>query len=132
MIQAITPISERREEWIKRVNALVDQVAEWSQAEGWTVEREEQTIEEDRIGKYTVPSLRVFVNKGELFLNPKALELLGRANGRVDLSAYPSMFRVKLLGVDGNWEIMTDSNIPLPRPWDKQTFVEIVRYMLPF
>ena len=130
MTRTLDQSQERRESWIRRVQALADQVAKWSEAKGWKVQREETEIEEEGIGKYHVPAIRVFLPKGELFLDPRALDVLGTFDGRVDLSVYPTMSRVKLLGIPGGWEIMTQSNIPLRKPWNQKTFVQVVEDML--
>jgi hypothetical protein len=108
---------------------LADQVSGWCNAEGWAVERDEKVIQERALGRYTVPSLRVTVPSGELSLNPIGLYVVG-ADGRVDLEAFPTLSRVKLVGDAGGWKIMTDSNVPLRVPWDRQTFVQLVQDLL--
>ncbi|HET6247764.1 MAG TPA: hypothetical protein VFE47_08710 [Tepidisphaeraceae bacterium] len=64
---------------------------------------------------------------GEGFLTPIALHIVGDADGRVDLEAWPSMNRVRFVGKSGGWEIITDSNVPLRQPWNRETFVQPVR-----
>ena len=120
------PDVERRREWIQRVTALVDQVQQWATAEGWLVHRTEKQLHERLIGDYSVPTLQIRAPGGELFLKPIAFHIVG-ADGRVDLEAWPTLNRVKLVGRDGNWQIVTDSNVPLRKPWDSETFVELVR-----
>ena len=66
---------------------------------------------------------------GELLLEPVALFVRG-ARGRVDLEAFPSQSRVKLLLDNGTWQIMTDSNVPLRQPWTEDTFVQLARDLL--
>jgi hypothetical protein len=113
-----------RDEWIARVDALADQVQRWCQAEGWAVARQMKTIREREIGVYDAPELRILVDDGEIHLSPIALEVLG-SKWRVDLKGYPTLSRVKLLPAEEGWTIMTDSNVPLRRPWDSKTFVEL-------
>lgn len=119
----------RRTEWVARVSVLADQVAQWCAAEGWTVEREEKRVREKLLGEYTVPVLLMTVPGGELHLNPIALHVVG-GNGRVDLEAFPTLSRVKLVGEDGGWKIMTDSNVPLRHPWNEETFVQLVQDLM--
>lgn len=121
--------AQRRQEWVARVNALADQVQQWCEAEGWGVEREEKPIREKAFGQYVVPLLRITAPGGELHLNPIALHVIG-GDGRVDLEAFPTLSRIKLVGENGHWKIMTDSNVPLRRPWDPQTFVELAHDLL--
>jgi hypothetical protein len=129
MTQVADSYQQSRDAWIGRVSALVDEVAAWCQAEGWAVEREEKIIREQALGQYMVPSLRITVAGGELSVNPIGLQVVG-ADGRVDLEAFPTLSRVKLVGDPSGWKIMTDSNVPLRLPWDRQTFVQLVRDLL--
>lgn len=93
------------------------------------MEREDKPVRERLLGDYTVPLLRIMLPRGELHLNPIALDVIG-ADGRVDLEAFPTLSRVKLIGENGGWKIMTDSNVPLRRPWEPATFVELVNDLL--
>lgn len=129
MTQAVDPYQQRRQEWVGRVNALVGEVSAWCQAEGWLVESDQKTLREQLLGKYAVPSLRIHAPGGEVLLNPIALHVAG-GDGRVDLEAFPTLSRVKLVGAANGWTIMTDSNVPLRQPWDRQTFVQLVRDLL--
>jgi hypothetical protein len=129
MTQTADPSAQRRHEWVLRVNSLADQVQKWCQDEGWGVQREEKTVREKVLGEYAVPLLRISAPGGELDLNPIALNVIG-GDGRVDLEAFPTLSRVKLVGEGDGWKIMTDSNVPLRRPWNAQTFVELARDLL--
>lgn len=117
---------QRRDEWLHRVGNLIDQVEAWSTAEGWAVLRDDKRIRERLLGEYTAPALRIRAPGGDVFLTPIALHIVG-ADGRVDLEAWPTLNRVKLVGRDGAWQIMTDSNVPLREPWGRDTFVSLVR-----
>ena len=120
------------QDWVHRVEVLAKQVAQWSKAQGWAVKIEKMTIDEENVGVYRVPSVRVVLSeRQELYLEPRALETLARdVNGLVDLHAYPTMARVMFLGVLGGWQIMTTSNVPLRQPWTQETFVQLVQDML--
>jgi hypothetical protein len=54
------------------------------------------------------------------------LHIVG-GDGRVDIEGYPTLNRVKLIGVPGGWTIMTDSNVPLRVPWNAETFHQLAR-----
>jgi hypothetical protein len=120
------PNVERRNEWVQRVSALADQVQQWAVAEGWSVERSEKNLHEQLLGEYGVPALHMRAPGGELYLKPIALHIVG-ADGRVDLEAWPTLNRVKLVGREGTWQIVTDSNVPLREPWSRETFVRLVQ-----
>jgi hypothetical protein len=128
MTQLADPYAQSRQQWIARVRALADQVEQWCRAEGWTVEREDKTVREKTLGEYDVPLLRITAPAGELNLNPVALHVIG-GDGRVDLQAFPNLSRVKLVGEAGTWKIMADS-IPLRRPWNAETFVQLAQDLL--
>jgi hypothetical protein len=117
----------RRDQWISRIKGLIDEIGEWSQSQGWSCARSEITMSEQLFGTYTVPALRVRTNAGqELHVTPIGLHVVG-AEGRVDLEAWPSLNRVRLVGRQGGWEIVTDSNVPLREPWNRDTFLRLVQ-----
>ena len=118
-----------REQWIERVRRLVDEVAAWSEGQGWSVHRDVKTIQERPLGAYSVQTLRVRLPQGEVHVNPIARHVMG-AEGRVDLEAWPSLNRVRLLPLGGNqWKIMTDSNVPLDTPWGSDVFVQLAKHL---
>lgn len=132
MTQALnnaSQIEQRRSEWIARVNAVINQVEQWAAAEGWATARSERTITERGLGQYTVPLLRVRLPLGEVHVIPVALNVIG-AEGRIDIEAFPTTDRVKLIGRGGDWEIYSDSNARLPAPWNAQTFARIAQDLL--
>src|SRR5437016_2029077 len=89
MTQAADPHQLRREEWIARVVALADRIKGWCQSQGWPVEEDQKTIDEDLLGQYSVPVLRISAPGGMLHFNPVALHVLG-GDGQVDLEAFPT------------------------------------------
>lgn len=121
--------AQRRDEWIGRVADLITQVDEWSQAEGWNVERQRKIVQEKLLGAYEVDALVIRLQGGEIHVKPIALHVVG-ADGRVDIEAFPTLSRIKLVGVAGGWQIMTDSNVPLREPWNRETFVQLVHDLL--
>src|SRR5437588_12250590 len=87
-----------REEWVDAVCRLVDDVEGWAAEKGWKTRRVEREINEQAIGRYTVPGLEIDVpeyREGAV-LQPIARVVSGGA-GRVDLSAWPTMWRVLLM-----------------------------------
>jgi hypothetical protein len=133
-VQAVlTPrLERRRDEWVRRVAALVDQIKRWSLEAGWPVDIERVTIDEQLLGSYDAPAARVQLPAGDLPARAVAVTPVGlhtiRGNGRVDVEGYPTLSRVKLIGDDkGGWVIMTDSNVPLRRSWNASTFKRLVQ-----
>jgi len=119
----------RRQAWIALVQELVDQVQQWAGEENWSLHRENKQIAEDVAGAYEVPALRIRNVSGEVRLDPIGLHIVG-AEGRVDVEAWPSLNRVKLLRRGGKWIIMTDSNVPLRDEWGRDAFVRLVNDLL--
>ena len=124
-----------REEWTRAVAALVDDVERWAHEKDWVTRRTEKEINEEAVGRYTVPGLEIDVPEyGEgAFLQPIARVVSGGA-GRVDFSAYPTLSRVHLyrdadeLRRSGasKWIIHTESRLRLKADWKRETFYDIV------
>lgn len=104
---------------------LMDEIESWARKEKWSVVRTEKRLDEERIGEYTVPALHLRSPGGELYVTPIALDVLG-TEGRVDVEAWPSLNRVRLISQPGGWKILTDSNVPLRGPWNRRAFVDLV------
>ena len=109
-----------------RVESLINQISEWAAAEDWATARTERTLKERPFGEYQVPVLRVRLPIGEIHIIPVGLQVIG-ADGRIDIEAFPSLNRVKLIGRGDQWEIYTDSNVPLRQPWSRETFAQLAR-----
>ena len=120
---------QRRDDWVDRVRKLVKTIATWSASEEWQVDHDEKTIHEELLGEYQVPVAVVHVPGGQLQIQPVALHVVG-ADGRVDIEAYPTLNRVKLVGYEGGWRIYTDSNVPLHADWEQGTFVRLAQELL--
>lgn len=127
MVQAVqdpVKLKTRRTQWITRVDTLVSQIAKWSAAENWSVDKSEKAMHESLWGDYIVPTLRIRLPGGEVHVNPVGLHVVG-ADGRVDLETFPTLNRVRLVGHKNQWEIYTDSNVPLRKPWNRKTFSQL-------
>jgi hypothetical protein len=119
----------RRQQWVARVEALVNEIDQWARSQGWTVIRGRKPIQESVIGTYDVPILEARLAGGQIFVNPIGLNVIG-AEGRVDIEAIPTLNRVKLIVRDDQWQVFTDSNVPLRQPWTADNFVQLVRDLL--
>ncbi|HWB54100.1 MAG TPA: hypothetical protein VG722_07905 [Tepidisphaeraceae bacterium] len=126
--QVTNPHRERQlNQWLDCVRGLLDAIRQWSEEQGWPVAEDKKNIREDSLGDYTAPILHIRTPDGQLFVEPIAREILGGAEGRVDLEAWPSLNRVKLLRTADRWQAVTDSGVPLHEPWDQQRFVQLVK-----
>ena len=126
------PTALVRDEWMRALLDLEEDLSCWSVGEGWQVRRATKSFTEESTGQYTAPDLVIDTPEGERLL----VEVKGRgpaeASGRVQLSAWPTLFRVLLLhkpGQDG-WVIRTDSGVPIRQPWNRETFVTLAKDLL--
>jgi hypothetical protein len=115
--------------WTQRVQKLVKEIATWARAEGWQIQQGTKTLQESPLGTYDVPTLQIHLPAGDLLVNPIALDVVG-ADGRVDLEAFPTLNRVKLVGKNGHWRIITDSNVPLSEAWGPELFAQLAKHLL--
>jgi hypothetical protein len=119
-----------KDEWLRAVEALGGEVRGWAENKGWSVEQSEREVTEEQPGTYTVPVLEIETPRGQVVLEPKGQDLIG-ARGRVDLYAWPSLYRVMLLRRPGqDWVVRTESGLNWPHPWEQATFVEIAEGLL--
>ena len=102
-----------KQEWLSRLNVLVDQVEEWAKEWAkerakeleWATRRIEINRTDSRIGKYKVPGLILQGNEYKMLLEPISCSVLG-AEGLVDLYLMPAYDDIaSLLLKDGEWQI---------------------------
>jgi hypothetical protein len=131
------------DEWTGLVNALAEQISTWASEEAWSVEKDQKQVDEGPFGVYKVPVLTLEVPDrrrfnsrwfrlpgGRLILEPIARNFPG--NGIVELYAYPTLYRVRLIlrSEAASWEVLTDSGIPLHQEWNKENFVTLANDLL--
>ena len=51
-------------------------------------------------------------------------------NDHAQIEAFPTLNRVKLIGRGADWEIYTDSNVPLRQLWGAETFAQLAGDLL--
>ena len=128
-----TEAQEAIAEWQSAVSAVLQQVREWI-AGGrpkWQIETSSADVTEESSGRYTIPVLEIIAANGRLILEPVGRDVYG-AKGRIDLYAYPSLYRVMLLRsyADGEWVMRTGSGIDWPQPWGKEGFLAVADRLL--
>ena len=121
-----------RDEWLRTIETLQSQIAEWVRQEpGWAFEEAgTQEVEDVQLGMYTVAVWGILTPEGEVRLEPTRLDFLGRRF--VELYAWPTLRRVHLLhSPDGEgWRVRTDSGIFLRQSWNRENFVLLVRDLI--
>ena len=120
--------NKMREEWCKLLESLFDQIATWAEEQGWLVHKDEKMLTEGSIGEYMAPDMVIRLPDGRVTVDVIGRDIVG-ADGRVDLSAFPSFSRMLLVRKGDKWIIKTDSGVRWPRPWNKDTFVELAKLL---
>lgn len=108
---------------------MLADVRNWATSEGWEVEESETTITEQYLQTYAAPVLTIRLPNGRVHVEPVARLVLG-AEGRVDLFAWPSLVRVMLLRKGEIWIVRPEMGPSWPRPWGRDTFVELARLLV--
>ncbi len=128
-----TEAQEAIAEWQSAVLAMFQQVEQWinEARPEWQIEFSSDTVTEESSGRYTISVLEIAAPNGRLILEPVGRDVYG-ANGRIDLYAYPSLYRVMLLRsyADGKWVMRTGSGIDWPQPWGKEGFLAVADRLL--
>ena len=121
-----------REEWLQALQDLQNQIEAWVHQEpGWSAEwDEDHKIEEAPLGAYTVTPMNIQAPNGRLVLEPIARNYPGR--GIVELYAWPTLFRVRLLrgDVDADWQVRVDSGFTLHQEWSRENFIQLANDLL--
>jgi hypothetical protein len=120
--------NKKLEDWRELVESLMADITKWAQQQGWQVHRDEKLITEENLGEYSVPDLVIRLPEGRISVDVAGRNTIG-ADGRVDISAFPSLNRMLLVRVGDKWKIKTDSHVSWPREWGKKAFIELARLL---
>ncbi|HTW93783.1 MAG TPA: hypothetical protein VMD30_03245 [Tepidisphaeraceae bacterium] len=123
-------LNQIRQHWSDQVRNLMSNISAWAKEEGWPVVEEEKEMR-DSLGAYNLPRLSIQLsNRNEIHVDPVFHVSAGR--GRVDVSAIPTLNRVRLVEDRefNGWKIVTDSNVPIRRIWEKRAFTDLVADLL--
>ena len=113
------------DEWLRAARGLIDQAAEWAEAEEWPTKRYPWTLTERFLGTYELDRLIYGVMGSQMALIPVGRYTM-RSKGVFDLAVMPAYESVMISrGPSGKW--MID---PLPgenkaRRWNSSHFVEV-------
>jgi hypothetical protein len=122
-----------RDEWIARLNALVETVQTWSQELGWSTRRIERRMEDSQLGTYQAPALLLQEGTTRVLLEPVARFAPG-AEGVVDLYTMPAYDDIATLYFhEAGWHLsylFPGMSAPIlegnPKPLLKNTFQEVL------
>lgn len=95
-----------RDEWVGRLQTLVDQVEAWGREFGWATRRIEKRMEDSQIGTYKAPALLLQAEFTRVLLEPVARFVPG-ASGAVDLYLMPAYDDIASLydTPNGGWQL---------------------------
>ncbi len=121
-----------RDEWMRSLQALAEQVSDWARLEpGWRVDPfRTGEISEEPLGPYMVPVVTIHTPEGRLVVEPVARNFPGR--GIVEFYAWPTLFRVRLLrgDLDADWQVRVDSGFVLHQEWNRDNFIQLANDLL--
>jgi|SRR6185437_3113820 len=118
----------RRSQWLGWMESIASDVKVWAESAGWLVHRNQKEMDEPGLGNYEAPVLQIKTPSGHLIVEPVALQVIG-AQARIDLYAWPSLNRVKLVRIKDQWTVRTDSGIDWPKAWSRETFLELAQQL---
>ena len=122
------------EAWLEIVANLEHDITAWCESEQWTVTVSETRVIDARpqYGLYDIPSLSIETHTFENHLVVEPMAHAFDGTGMVRVYAWPTLYSVRLLyrGSPTNWEILTDSRIPLHEEWNKATFMRLAQDLL--
>ena len=118
--------SKALEQWLKLLDTLFNDITAWVNAEQWPLGEQHTTIQEEGLGQYQVRVLNIKTPNGILIVEPIAHSVIG-AQGRVDLYAFPSLNRARMLWTGKKWIVRTDSDAQLRQTWCKKTFIDLAQ-----
>ncbi len=121
--------NRERTEWIVAVEQLVGDVEAWVTKRNWWVHRELKTVTEDELGSYEVPVLTMQSPTARFVLEPIARYVMG-AEGRVDLSIFPSYDRFMIVRADGGWRLRSLDRRDRNFAWSERAFFKVIAELM--
>ena len=127
-----------REEWVRAVEKLIGDAAQWAgEVSTWETTLGIKEIEEDKLGRYTVPTLKIRIDLSaadtvyEIALEPLERNSW-RGEGQVLLSAYPTVYQLRLFRQEATekWHIHTNSGVDWPFLWDRDVFFDLINRLV--
>lgn len=114
--------------WCILVRELIEEIRLWTREANWDATPGLVERTEDHLGSYQLPYLTIGLPGHQVTVEPYG-RLIPGADGRVDISAWPSEKRVLLLRKGDRWLIRPEAGLPWPDAWNRETFDRIVQYL---
>lgn len=125
-IEQVPDVEQVRADWLAAVDRLLEDIIKWSSEQGWPVRVQDKEIQEKLLGSYHVRQVEVDTPEGVIVAEPVAQSVV-RAHGRVDLYAWATRHKVRLLRQGHEWIVRTDSGIDWPSVWGRDTYVYLAQ-----
>lgn len=104
-MSATNHVEQLRDEWLGRLNDLIDTVEGWVNDFDWVTRRIETTLKDSKLGKYKAPALMMQKETYRVLLEPITHAAPG-TDGVVDLYLMPGLDDIaSLYRTDGTWKI---------------------------
>ena len=104
-MSSVTEPSETKQQWLDILEALIQDVKSWCEAEGWSTRKIEKTIRDSRLGTYQAPALLLQRGVNRVLLEPIS-HAAPEAEGVVDLYLLPAYDDIASLYFEnGVWQL---------------------------
>lgn len=127
-----------RDEWLSRLNDLIERVQWWVEEVGWSTRKIEKRMQDSQIGKYHAPALLLQIETDRVLLDPIDRTAQG-VDGVVDLYLMPAYDDIaSLYYCDGAWKLQYafsgSSSLGAPQnvdsqPLSKETLQQVLAEM---
>ena len=123
-----SPTTKKRslKQWQSTVDAVLTDVEQWCVQAGWLVHSSELSIDEDSTGTYKTRQLQIKTPIDHLFVQPIGRDIVA-ADGRIDIYAWPSLYRAILILHGKKWVLLDDFGKKWPTPWSRETFIDVAQ-----
>jgi hypothetical protein len=138
-MSSTTDVEQVRNEWLERLNDLMDTVEGWVKELDWVTRRIETTLKDSKLGKYKAPALVIQKETYRVLLEPITHAAPG-ADGVFDLYLMPGLDDIaSLYRSGGTWKIhymFSDSPTvasireATAKPLNKDTLQEVLGEMI--
>jgi hypothetical protein len=119
-----------RSAWLQRLEGLIDDVERWARELDWSTRRITKQIDDDEIGRHTVPALLMQQETCRILLEPIGRSTPG-SEGLVDLYLMPAYDDIASLTCrDGRWYVHDDVPESQGRSLSKSTLQSVLEEMI--
>jgi hypothetical protein len=137
--EAATNVEAIRDEWLDRLNQLVENVKTWAESLDWSTRRLDKPMKDMELGRYQAPGLMMQKEFTRILLDPIGHSTPG-SEGVVELYLMPALDDIACLYFyDGRWNIydrlmdLGDGDASpedADKPLTKATLAEVIERLL--